>query len=369
MARTRHFRAQLAITPADANTTMNGHQVNLASSTEVTVTVTAQDGTTTKTYMLEIGTAPAAPSVSLTANIGLIVVDWSAPSDTGSDAITSYDVRHRRAGASGGWTLLEDVGTVQSGGAFAYTIDENLTGGQEYEVQVRARNRIGAGPWSASMTATPQSLTPQSAPRSVMVGAVDGEPSLNVTWSAPADAANYTISGYDLRYILTSEDETADANWTLVDDASTSAGSRSYKIESLRPGESYDVQVRVANSAGDGPWSATVTGTPNLPEVSISAGKTTITEGGGFSLTVERSFSTDAALVVTVSVSESGDVIVDAGEREMTLTIAANSLVPALATFVTTQGDSDLGGTLHSHARDRGRQRLHGLPLQPARSP
>ncbi len=339
-AQTRHFRAQAAITPADANASMEGHQVDLESSTRVTVTVTAQDGMTTKTYVVEIGAAPAKPSVSLTANIGLIVVDWSAPSDTGSGDITSYDVQYRRAGTSGGWTLRENVRTVQSGGAFAYTI-ENLTGGQEYDVQVRARNRIGAGPWSANRKATPQSLTPQSAPRSVMVDAVDGEPSLNVTWSAPADAASYTISGYDVRYILTSADETADANWTLVDDASTSAGSRSYKIEDLQPGQSYDVQVRAANSAGDGPWSATETGTPNTPEVSISAGKTTITEGGGFSLTVRRSFSTDAALDVTVSVSESGDVIVDAGEREMTLTIAANSLVPTFATFVTTQGDSD----------------------------
>ena len=336
-AQTRHFRAQAAITPADADTTMDGHQVDLEDGTEVTITVTAQDGTTTKTYMVEIGTAPAAPSVSLTADVGLIGVDWSAPSDTGSDEITSYDVRYRRAGASG-WTLLENVGTAQGGGAFSYTI-ENLTGGQEYEVRVRARNRISAGPWSSSRTATPQSATPQSAPRSVMVDAVVGEASLNVTWSAPADAANYTISGYDVRYILTSADESADANWTLVDNASTSGGSRSYKIESLQPGQSYDVQLRVANSAGDGPWSATVTGTPNLPEISISAGATTITEGGGFSLTVRRSFSTDAALDVTVNLSESGDVIVDAAEGEMTLTIAANSQAPAFGTFHTTQGD------------------------------
>ena len=48
-----------------------------------------------------------------------------------------------------------------------------------------------------------------------------GSESLAVTWTAPADTGTSAITAYDLRYILTSADETMDANWTIVDDVWT----------------------------------------------------------------------------------------------------------------------------------------------------
>ena len=88
-----------------------------------------------------------------------------------------------------------------------------------------------------------------------------GADSLTVAWSAPVDDGGPTITAYDLRYIQTSADETVDANWTLEEDVWTGSGPLNYIITGLTRGTQYDVQVRAVSADGDGPWSATATGT------------------------------------------------------------------------------------------------------------
>ena len=89
---------------------------------------------------------------------------------------------------------------------------------------------------------------------------------LDVNWSAPANNGGRDISGYNLRYILSSESSTdkADpANWTIVTNVwVTGGGELTNAIRGLRNGSSYDVQVRAKNSEGSGAWSATRTGRP-----------------------------------------------------------------------------------------------------------
>ena len=97
---------------------------------------------------------------------------------------------------------------------------------------------------------------------------VPGDTTLTVTWTAPAGETG--ITAYDVRHIKTSEDETVDANWTVVDDAWTS-GALEYAITSLDNGVQYDVQVRAVNSNGDGTWSGKGVGTPALPAPTISS--------------------------------------------------------------------------------------------------
>ncbi len=93
---------------------------------------------------------------------------------------------------------------------------------------------------------------------------VPGSASLTVAWTAPADTGGSPITAYDLRHILSTADETVDANWTVVDDIWTAgSGALAYTLSGLVNGVGYDVQVR-AVTTGDGPWSATVTGTPGM---------------------------------------------------------------------------------------------------------
>ena len=69
------------------------------------------------------------------------------------------------------------------------------------------------------------------------------------------------ITSYDLRYILTSADETVDANWTVRTRVWTT-GPLHHAQGGLTNGSGYDVQVRAVNSEGEGAWSPTFEGTP-----------------------------------------------------------------------------------------------------------
>ena len=46
-----------------------------------------------------------------------------------------------------------------------------------------------------------------------------GDVQLTVAWTAPAGETG--ITAYDVRHIKTSEDETTDSNWTVIDNAWT----------------------------------------------------------------------------------------------------------------------------------------------------
>ena len=85
-----------------------------------------------------------------------------------------------------------------------------------------------------------------------------GEGALTVAWTAPSAVTG--ITAYDLRYILTSADETVDANWTVLDSVWT-AGPHHYVLTGLTNSSGYDVQMRTVTSQ-DGSWSATTAATP-----------------------------------------------------------------------------------------------------------
>lgn len=91
-----------------------------------------------------------------------------------------------------------------------------------------------------------------------------GDSGLTVSWTAPTSVTG--IVAYDVRYILTSADETDDANWIVLEDAWTPYQSPTLDplvsaVTGLTNGDGYDIQVR-AVAGGDGTWSATSTGTP-----------------------------------------------------------------------------------------------------------
>ncbi len=152
------------------------------SSYSVTLTVTdgkdaagatdpAIDDTVTVTITVlnvnEPPAAPAAPAVTPAAAAPTTTLDvtWTAPANHGRPVIGDYDVQYRVAG-TGGWQnqLFHGPGTATT-----------LTGLQpdtSYEVQVRAANIEGIGPWSAAGTGTTQAVptptpnvpTPQTTP-------------------------------------------------------------------------------------------------------------------------------------------------------------------------------------------------------------
>ena len=213
------------------------------------------------------GSIPGAPDINtVTPGGGTLEIEWKEPTDTGETAITSYDLRYIREDATDKsddeWALETGVGTPSNR---SYTITE-LTGGVKYEFQLRAHNDSGHGPWSQAAGEEPTTVAPSA---STIASVTRGDRTLAVVWTAPADTGGGGITAYDVRHIETSEDETVESNWTVRDNAWRSGGLR-YTVTGLTNATEYDVQVRAVNSAGDGAWSGTVTGTPLPDDIPIT---------------------------------------------------------------------------------------------------
>ena len=94
---------------------------------------------------------------------------------------------------------------------------------------------------------------------------------LTITWAAPTGPLESAIIAYDLRYIESAASDKSDDNWTVVEDVWTAgSGALSYQIAGLTDGTQYDLEMRAVSSAGDGHWSATVTGTTTVLTVVFS---------------------------------------------------------------------------------------------------
>ena len=213
--------------------------------------------------------APSAPrALRLAPGDGQMRVSWGAPADDGGAAIDDYDLRYRPAG--GAWTEIRDdvKQTVTS------LLLTGLRNGTTYEVQVRAGNSAGDGPWSARATGTPMvPVTAPSAPAPPMLRPGNGQ--MGVIWSPPSSNGGAAIDDYDLRY------RPASGAWTEIrDDVKRTV--TSLLLTSLTNGTTYDVQVRAGNSVGDGPWSESATGTP-MASASVPSAPSAprLTEGDG----------------------------------------------------------------------------------------
>ena len=98
------------------------------------------------TDVLEPPLRPAAPVVSTDPDSAMnLLVSWTAPDNPGRPPITSYDLQYRR-GTSGSWTEGPQGLAATSRSATIPGLNENTP----YQVQVRATNDEGDGPWSLS---------------------------------------------------------------------------------------------------------------------------------------------------------------------------------------------------------------------------
>ena len=161
---------------------------------------------------------PGAPTIAtqIVPGDASLTVAWAAPINTGSSAITAYDLRYIETGAAdksdANWTVVEDVWAAGSG-SLQYTLS-GLTGGTQYDVQVRAVNAAGASAWSATVTGTTTSAVVGTAPvfsdsegnpiteavRSVVENTAAGE---NVgapvtAMDADNDTLTYSLGGTDM---------------------------------------------------------------------------------------------------------------------------------------------------------------------------
>ena len=156
----------------DANRGLDGYQIDLTGGARlVRIKVISQDGSAQRFYSVEVSPSgvqvnpPGPPSITTPVDTGpyTLTVDWDAPVQTGSAAITSYDLRYIETVADesvdSNWTLVKGVWTT---GYRGYQLT-GIAAGTEYDIQIRAFN--GAeGPWSSTATGTTEAATENTPP-------------------------------------------------------------------------------------------------------------------------------------------------------------------------------------------------------------
>ena len=98
---------------------------------------------------------PPAITALIIAGDNSLTIDWAAP--TSGPAVTAYDLRYIPTDVDetveANWTVVEDVWTIGFN-PLEYVLT-GLTAGMQYDVQLRAVNAAGTGPWFAAATGTP----------------------------------------------------------------------------------------------------------------------------------------------------------------------------------------------------------------------
>ena len=220
---------------------------------------------------------PNPPGVSATdGSVTQLDITWTTPSEDGGSGITRYDLRHSRQGLDS-WVLITNRG------GNSYTLSGLLTG-TTYDVQVRAVNSNGFGPWSNSGTGTTH--TAPTAPNAPTI-VVDGT-TLIVSWTAPT--TSLIITHYNLRYRFNQQ------AWFGYSDISGTT----QRVINLQIETEYEVQVQAVSNTISSAWSDSATATtgglpgqPNPPGVSATDGSvtqlditwTTPSEDGGSGIT------------------------------------------------------------------------------------
>ena len=186
------------------------------------------------------------------------------------------------------------------------------------------------GDWEARTNALTMELhgtikpLPPGAPTGLTATA--GHHVVKLDWTAPADDGGSPITGYEYRTIDL-EGQTA------VPTGSTSRSHIVDTVVALNGG--YAIRVRAVNAAGSGDWSNVVSGQLGPASVQIVGRLTTTVtiEGADAMFTLIASkpaLSSSKPLNVSVSVSESGDMVASADEGAQTVSFALDETTAVL---------------------------------------
>ena len=304
--------ATVAYSADDADTDTDGHQVDLAvGENAVIVTVTAQDGTTTKEYTLTISRAPdttaltvAFASVSKDGLTVTVVFDERLD-DTGTPPNTAFlvyvgEVDPLLTGNRPSSPSSVAVSNTEAVGTVNLIMGEAITAGEAVAVTYSAPV-LRALQDEHSNQADEFRLQPvanrPAAPTATVSAVADAHSQLSVSWDDPADGGS-AITGYEVQW-------RADAQtWELAEAAGQSGtgAARPHIITGLG-GVAHHVRVRLMNAAAFGPWSAEVSGTPQASSITVNfdAGEYAAIENGDDAVVTVR-LSQDPGSEVTVPI-------------------------------------------------------------------
>ena len=194
--------------------------------------------TTTVTAENEPPLAPGAPAVGrVVGSLTSLAVRWTAPDNTGRPAIESYDVQYRTRTEP--WWSMPPRNVTDTATPITHLLRNTI-----YEVQVRAKNADGDGPWSESGWGTTGKNTAPSfgATSTTRSVAENTEPGQAI---GGPEAATDPDSGDTLTYSLEDRDDAA-----AFDIDSDSGQLRTSAALDYETRSSYSVTVMAEDSEG-----------------------------------------------------------------------------------------------------------------------
>ena len=342
--------AAVAIAPADADTNTMGHQVTLAedADTVITVTVTASNGDSMRAYTVTVTREAATDSTAPT-------VDSAAVSTDGTTIDIVFDEDLDASGsapAADAFEVTVDGGTAVNPASVAFhatdadtvvlTMSPAIAAGGTVTVAYDQPTSNALADAASNEVADFTGQAAPNRPAAPVVTLTAGDEKLTATWAAPANGGS-AITGYDVEW------KTAAQTWaeaaTAGQSATPAADATDREITGLTNGIEHTVRVRAGNDAGDGPWSAEASETPNssVTQVTVEFGAAsyTATEGGA-AATVTVNLSADPERSVTIPITAAGAGGATAGDY----TLSANSVTIAggstSATFTVTATDDSV---------------------------
>jgi predicted phage tail protein len=189
-------------------------------------------------------TVPAAPA-GLTAVVGnaQVTLKWATPASDGGSPVTGYDLYVG--------TTANFNGTVPLAKVTSNTVTvTGLANGATYYFRVTAVNKVGEGPASNEVPATPRTVP--EAPAGLT--ATPHNSKVTLTWTAPA-SGGAPINGYIIYRGTSPGGETG----TRVNGSPVTA--TSYTVTGLTSGTTYYFKVAAANAAGLSPLSGEASAT------------------------------------------------------------------------------------------------------------
>lgn len=167
-------------------------------------------------------------------------IGWDPPEYDGGTPITDYEYRYRQSG--GTWNEWSSAGNANADYP-EYTVT-GLTNDTTYDFQVRARNTVGPGESTETLSETPKAKKP-SKPTGLSASAGSTTGSVDLSWTAP-DANGSPITDYKVAYC---KYDNGWKSWTSY--TSTGSTSTSYTVTGLETGEVYRFRVRAVNGVGE----------------------------------------------------------------------------------------------------------------------
>lgn len=234
----------------------------VAFSPDTSHSVSETDGSYSATASFLITAPPSAPQNlhASPASISQINLSWAAPANSGSSAITGYEIARSIDNGTTWSAIVPNTGSTTT----TYS-DKGLAGNTTYTYSVSAINTDGSGPASNAASATTPSTTATAPQPPTGLGSVAVSPSqISLSWSAPSNDGGSAVTGYMV-------ERSTDGGFTWSTTASnTGSTSTTYSDTGLYPSTAYAYRVSAINPVGTSGPSNTASATTSAGQVTIS---------------------------------------------------------------------------------------------------